>query len=111
MAAVNTPSSAAATSPNYYEPPSRPSSRPTSASRQSPVRIPDLDHAEGPRLRDGPVSPVRVNFQQGDWVQPSNADVEYTPKQALRGIGRPYSSSASLTPRDFSSSTTPTARS
>ncbi|EKJ79376.1 hypothetical protein FPSE_00418 [Fusarium pseudograminearum CS3096] len=85
MAAVNTPSSAAATSPNYYEPPSRPSSRPTSASRQSPVRIPDLDHAEGPRLRDGPVSPVRVNFQQGDWVQPSNADVEYTPKQALRG--------------------------
>ncbi|KAM0299133.1 hypothetical protein HYE67_009260 [Fusarium culmorum] len=85
MAAVNTPSSAAATSPNYYEPPSRPSSRPTSASRQSPVRIPNLDHAEGPRLRDGPVSPVRVNFQQGDWVQPSNANVEYTPKQALRG--------------------------
>ncbi|CAF3594729.1 hypothetical protein SNK03_001465 [Fusarium graminearum] len=85
MAAVNTPSSAAATSPNYYEPSSRPSSRPTSASRQSPVRIPNLDHAEGPGLRDGPVSPVRVNFQQGDWVQPSNADVEYTPKQALRG--------------------------
>ncbi|KAF5238131.1 hypothetical protein FAUST_5740 [Fusarium austroamericanum] len=85
MAAVNTPSSAAATSPNYYEPSSRPSSRPTSASRQSPVRILNLDHAEGPGLRDGPVSPVRVNFQQGDWVQPSNADVEYTPRQALRG--------------------------
>ncbi|CEI65050.1 hypothetical protein FVEN_g11889 [Fusarium venenatum] len=85
MAAVNPPSSAAATSPNYYESPSRPSSRPTSASRHSPVRIPDLDHVEGPRLRDGPVSPVRVNFQQGDWVQPSNADVEYTPKQPLRG--------------------------
>ncbi|GKU13654.1 unnamed protein product [Fusarium langsethiae] len=85
MAAVNTPSSAAATSPNYYESPSRPSSRPTSASRHSPVRIPDLGHAEGPRLRDGPVSPVRVNFQQGDLVQPSNADVEYTPKQTFRG--------------------------
>ncbi|OBS27371.1 hypothetical protein FPOA_01314 [Fusarium poae] len=85
MAAVNPPSSVAATSPNYYESPSRPPSRPTSASRHSPVRIPDLEHAEGPRLRDGPVSPVRVNFQQADWVQPSNADVEYTPKQALRG--------------------------
>lgn len=85
MAAVNTSPSAAATSSDYYEYPSRPSSRPTSASRRSPVRIPNLDHAEGPKLRDGPVSPVRVNFPQENWVEPSNADVEYTPKQALSG--------------------------
>ncbi|RGP75006.1 protoplast regeneration and killer toxin resistance [Fusarium longipes] len=85
MAAVNTSPSAATTSSNYYESPSTPSSRPTSASRHSPVRIPNLDHAEGPRLRNGPVSPVRVNFPQGEWAQPSNADVEFTPNQALRG--------------------------
>ncbi|KAF5662107.1 hypothetical protein FDENT_13404, partial [Fusarium denticulatum] len=71
--------------PLNYNESSRPSSRPTSSSRRSPVRIPHLDESEGPRLRNGPVSPVRVNFQQENWVQPSNADVEYTQKPSLRG--------------------------
>lgn len=30
-----------------------------------------------PRLRDAPVSPVRVNMQADDWAQPSNADIEH----------------------------------
>ncbi|CCT62021.1 related to protoplast regeneration and killer toxin resistance protein [Fusarium fujikuroi IMI 58289] len=84
MAAINTSSPPTAAPLNYNESP-RPSSRPTSSSRHSPVRIPHLDESEGPRLRNGPVSPVRVNFQQDNWVQPSNADVEYTQKPSLRG--------------------------
>lgn len=28
------------------------------------------------RLRDAPISPVRVNFQDHDWPKPSNADIE-----------------------------------
>ncbi|EGU89251.1 hypothetical protein FOQG_07905 [Fusarium oxysporum f. sp. raphani 54005] len=84
MAAINTSPPPTAAPLNYNES-SRPSSRPTSASRRSPVRIPHLDESEGPRLRNGPVSPVRVNFQQENWVQPSNADVEYTQKPSLRG--------------------------
>lgn len=32
----------------------------------------------GPRIRDSPVSPVRVNFHQDNWAQPSNANIEHT---------------------------------
>ncbi|KAM0563904.1 hypothetical protein ACHAPJ_000111 [Fusarium lateritium] len=78
MAAFNT------SPPPIEESPSS-SSRPTSAARRSPVRIPRLDHTGDPILRDGPVSPVRVNFQQEDWAQPSNADVEHAQQRALRG--------------------------
>ncbi|KAF4429602.1 hypothetical protein F53441_14002 [Fusarium austroafricanum] len=86
MVAVNTsPPPAVATPPNYHDPPSIPSSRPTSASRRSPVRIPDLEDDGGPKLRNGPISPVRVNFPQDNWVQPSNADVEYAQKPTLKG--------------------------
>ncbi|KAF9766150.1 hypothetical protein IL306_001472 [Fusarium sp. DS 682] len=85
MAAANTSPPPTAVPSNYHDSPSRPSSRPTSASSRSPVRIPHLDESEGPRLRNGPVSPVRVNFQQENWVQPSNADVEYTQKPTLKG--------------------------
>ncbi|KAF5529237.1 protoplast regeneration killer toxin resistance, partial [Fusarium mexicanum] len=84
MAAINTSPPPTAAPLNYNES-SRPSSRPTSSSRRSPIRIPHLDDSEGPRLRNGPVSPVRVNFQQENWVQPSNADVEYTQKPSFRG--------------------------
>ncbi|KAF4331693.1 protoplast regeneration and killer toxin resistance [Fusarium beomiforme] len=85
MAAANTSPPPTAALSNYRDSPSRPSSRPTSASSLSPVRIPHLNETEGPRLRNGPVSPVRVKFRQDNWVQPSNADVEYTQKQSLRG--------------------------
>ena len=30
----------------------------------------------GARIRDAPVSPVRVNFQNDNWAQPSNANIE-----------------------------------
>lgn len=29
------------------------------------------------KLRDGPISPVRVNFQDNKWHEPSNADIEH----------------------------------
>ncbi|ROT40029.1 HCP-like protein [Sodiomyces alkalinus F11] len=32
--------------------------------------------SDSPRIRDAPVSPVRVNFQSGNWAQPSNANIE-----------------------------------
>ncbi|KAF5674668.1 hypothetical protein FHETE_2831 [Fusarium heterosporum] len=84
MAAINTSPPPTAVSSNYHDSPPRLSSRPASSHR-SPVRIPNLDSTEGPRLRDGPISPVRVNFQQDNWVQPSNVDVEYTRNSALKG--------------------------
>lgn len=31
---------------------------------------------DSPQIRQGPVSPVRVNFQPDNWAQPSNANVE-----------------------------------
>ncbi|KIL94517.1 hypothetical protein FAVG1_01448 [Fusarium avenaceum] len=83
MTAINTSPPSTAVSSNYHDSPSRPS-RPTS-SRQSPVRTSHLNTAEGPRLRDGPISPVRLNFQQDNWVQPSNVDVEHIQNPALRG--------------------------
>ncbi|KAK7422220.1 Chitin synthase 4 [Neonectria punicea] len=42
------------------------------------INVPNLNMAGGPRLRDAPVSPVRVNFQEDDWAQPSNVDIEHT---------------------------------
>ncbi|KAH7136535.1 hypothetical protein EDB81DRAFT_82926 [Dactylonectria macrodidyma] len=49
---------------------------------RSPINVPDLDLAGGPRMRDPPISPVRVNFQDDNWAQPSNVDIEHT---QLRG--------------------------
>ncbi|KAH8735493.1 hypothetical protein BGZ61DRAFT_526570 [Ilyonectria robusta] len=45
---------------------------------RSPINVPDLDMAGGPRLRDAPISPVRVNFQDDTWAQPSNVDIQHT---------------------------------
>ena len=38
----------------------------------------------GARIRDAPVSPVRVNFQDENWAQPSNANIEHTEPQSAR---------------------------
>jgi TPR repeat protein len=35
-----------------------------------------------PRIREAPVSPVRVNFQQDNWAQPSNVDIEHMQPRA-----------------------------
>lgn len=43
-----------------------------------PLAVPSNAMDDGARLRDAPVSPVRVNFQQGNWAQPSNANIEHT---------------------------------
>lgn len=38
--------------------------------------LPGVPLTQSPRLRQSPVSPVRVNFQPEDWAQPSNANIE-----------------------------------
>ncbi|KAH8878847.1 HCP-like protein [Thozetella sp. PMI_491] len=72
-----------------------PGSSPTSSPvRRKPVPLPDLSPvergdwtekvkplpgipiAESPRIREAPISPVRVNFQPENWAQPSNANIE-----------------------------------
>jgi hypothetical protein len=35
-----------------------------------------------PRIQNAPVSPVRVNFQQDNWAQPSNVDIEHMQPRA-----------------------------
>lgn len=47
--------------------------------------MPSPGHASSaPRLRDAPVSPVRVNFQHENWAQPSNADIEHAQPQSAQ---------------------------
>ena len=41
--------------------------------------LPTVPLSESPRLRQPPISPVRVNFQPENWAQPSNANIEMTP--------------------------------
>ncbi|KAK3330223.1 hypothetical protein B0H66DRAFT_51119 [Apodospora peruviana] len=38
--------------------------------------LPGVPTSESPRLRQSPVSPVKVNFQLEEWPQPSNANIE-----------------------------------
>ncbi|RSL76582.1 hypothetical protein CEP51_009820, partial [Fusarium floridanum] len=73
MAAVSTSPPPTAVSPtsNYQD------SRQSDDTPRSPVRVPNLNLANGPQLRQAPVSPVRVNFQEENWAQPSNADIEH----------------------------------
>lgn len=80
MAAVNTSPPATAESPssNYR------AQRQSDGASRSPLKIPNLEAAGGPRLRESPVSPVRMNFQQENWAQPSNADVQQLHEQAAR---------------------------
>ncbi|KAM5356243.1 hypothetical protein ACJ41O_002889 [Fusarium nematophilum] len=86
MAAVSTspPPTAVSSSSNYQNPSSNHSSRPSDDAPRSPIHVPNLDEAGGPRLRNGPVSPVRVNFQDENWAQPSNADIEHAQQRASR---------------------------
>ncbi|KAF4970647.1 hypothetical protein FZEAL_9998 [Fusarium zealandicum] len=85
MAAVSTSPPPAASPSSSYQDPLQSPSRPSDDVPRSPVRVPNLHIAGGPRLREGPVSPVRVNFQQENWAQPSNADVEHAQQRAARG--------------------------
>lgn len=47
------------------------------------VALPQLPVSNA-RLREAPVSPVRVNFHQDNWAQPSNADIELAQPQAAQ---------------------------
>ncbi|RSM00767.1 hypothetical protein CDV31_011638 [Fusarium ambrosium] len=78
MTAVSTSPPPTAVSPtsNYQD------SRQSDDTPRSPVRVPNLNLANGPQLRQAPVSPVRVNFQEENWAQPSNADIEHAQRRA-----------------------------
>ncbi|OAA64456.1 Tetratricopeptide-like helical [Niveomyces insectorum RCEF 264] len=80
---------AAATAPPTTSPPSSPlhrkplplhdgSPEPSHRSEAAkPLPIIPIS-ADAPRLRQPPVSPVRVNFQPENWAQPSNANIEHS---------------------------------
>ncbi|KAK3496641.1 uncharacterized protein B0T23DRAFT_60717 [Neurospora hispaniola] len=38
--------------------------------------LPGVSLAESPRIRESPITPVKVNFQSDGWAQPSNANIE-----------------------------------
>ncbi|PFH62533.1 hypothetical protein XA68_13115 [Ophiocordyceps unilateralis] len=50
---------------------------------RKPLLLPSLPPSSA-RLREAPVSPVRVNVQRENWPQPSNADIELAQSQAAR---------------------------
>ncbi|KJZ77896.1 hypothetical protein HIM_02533 [Hirsutella minnesotensis 3608] len=50
------------------------------------------------RLREAPVSPVRVNFQTDNWAEPSNADIELVQSPAADGTRPPNASSRAQKP-------------
>ncbi|POR38225.1 Protein SKT5 [Tolypocladium paradoxum] len=50
---------------------------------RKPVALPRLPVSNA-RLGEAPVSPVRVNFHQDHWVQPSNANIELAQPQAAQ---------------------------
>jgi TPR repeat protein len=80
---------AAATTPPTASPKSSPIHRkPLPLQDHSPSRrdwgdssktLPSAPPVESPRLRQSPISPVRVNFQPENWAQPSNANIEFGP--------------------------------
>lgn len=87
MAAVSTSPPPLSTSPNG-ENREHASARPYSSKGNSsdeqprlPLSLPSLNVGNA-RLRDGPVSPVKVNFQNENWAQPSNANIELAQPQA-----------------------------
>src|SRR5687767_12866071 len=70
---------------------------------RKPLDIHSIPTTTGTRLRDAPVSPVRVNHQQDNFAQPSNANIEFTqphvPQYALVDRTREPSSGSPTTPR------------
>ncbi|WAO97152.1 Hypothetical protein NCS54_01486600 [Fusarium falciforme] len=86
MAAVRTSPPPIANPPslNYQNPLPNPYSKQSGDAPRSPARVPNLDPAGSLRLHDGPVTPVRVNFQRENWTQPSNADIAHAQQRAAR---------------------------
>ncbi|KAK4044550.1 hypothetical protein C8A01DRAFT_42729 [Parachaetomium inaequale] len=81
MAAVGSPPASAPTSPNS------PRRKPVPGLHSlSPIErydwgenvkpLPGVPMSESPRLRQSPVSPVKVNFQPDDWARPSTGNIE-----------------------------------
>lgn len=55
--------------------------RPVELPHRKPLPLPPLSPG-GARLRETPVSPIRVSSQRENWPQPSNADIELALSQA-----------------------------
>lgn len=58
--------------------------------------MPTIPMTESPKIREGPVSPVRVNFQPENWARPSNASIEGSYQNAV-----PMGGSDRSTPRSY----------
>ncbi|RDA92304.1 hypothetical protein CP533_3244 [Ophiocordyceps camponoti-saundersi (nom. inval.)] len=58
-------------------------SRPIPDAPRKPLLLPNLP-PNSVRLREAPISPVRVNVQREVWPQPSNVDIELAQAQASR---------------------------
>lgn len=93
MAAVSTSPPPTSASPNSHREHTPAQSLPRSSTgdghaqphrvSRKPLAVPSGAMDGGARIRDAPVSPVRVNFQNENWAQPSNANIEHTqPHQA-----------------------------
>ncbi|KAL1903097.1 Chitin synthase 4 [Sporothrix stenoceras] len=103
MAAVQT------TAPHAASPPSSPLDRkalplqsmsPESNSwAEDPKTLPPVHTltTDSPRMRQPPVSPVRVNFQPENWAQPSNVNIESSPAYSF-GPAPPADRSLPRTP-------------
>ena len=70
---------------------------------RKPLDIHSIPTTTGTRLRDAPLSPVRVNHQRDNFAQPSNANIEFTQPHAahysLADRTRSPTSGSPTTPR------------
>ncbi|ATY61742.1 chitin synthase activator [Cordyceps militaris] len=57
-------------------PPASPTAAPPPAAKQPLPPALSVDNTSAAHLRDAPISPVRVNFQDHSWPKPSNANIE-----------------------------------
>jgi len=89
MAAVSTSPPPTSASPNSHREHTPAQSLPRSSTGDSnvqrvsrkPLAVPSGAMDGGARIRDAPVSPVRVNFKNENWAQPSNANIEHPQPQ------------------------------
>lgn len=83
MAAVETSPPPVSTSPGADTRNREPLHVMANEPHRKPHPLPPIPPGNG-RLREAPVSPVRVSIQRENWPEPSNADIELAHSQAVR---------------------------
>jgi TPR repeat protein len=78
MAAVHTSPRAGSglSSPVQRKPAAATQASPQRSIREQGMALPPIPMSEGSRLGQSPVSPVKMNFQEDNWAQPSTATIE-----------------------------------